>query len=63
MSAGSTAHERRELERRSFESMPPHPLWTAEGWVIENRREQPDRRLNNIALEILAPSHLYLVSD
>ena len=47
--------ERRKTERRSFEKAPPFPFRTSEGWVFEDRREQPDRRLNSLDAEIIAP--------
>ncbi len=47
--------ERRKTERRSFEKAPPFPFRTSEGWVFEEWREQPDRRLNSLDSEIIAP--------
>jgi hypothetical protein len=47
--------ERRKMERRSFATASPFPFWTAEGWVIDDRRSRPDRRLNNIKLTVLVP--------
>ena len=47
--------ERRKDDRRSFETAPPLPFWTSEGWVLEDRRKMPDRRLSNIEVEFLVP--------
>jgi hypothetical protein len=40
--------ERREKERRAFGGVQQFPLLTVSGRVMEDRRRQPDRRLNNI---------------
>ena len=50
--------ERRKHDRRSFESAPPFPFWTPTGWVLEDRRKRPDRRLNNIEVEFLVPDEM-----
>jgi hypothetical protein len=47
--------ERRQDDRRSFETAPPFPFWTSAGWVLEDRRKRPDRRLSNIEVEYLVP--------
>jgi|MGYP001820362310 hypothetical protein len=47
--------ERRQDDRRSFETAPPFPFWTSAGWVLEDRRKRPDRRLGNIEVEYLVP--------
>lgn len=52
---GGTDMERRKDDRRSFETAPPFPFWTPAGWVLEDRRKRPDRRLSNIEVEFLAP--------
>ena len=47
--------ERRQDDRRSFDTAPPFPVWTSAGWVLEDRRKRPDRRLSNIEVEYLMP--------
>ena len=49
------ATERRGTERRSFEKARLFPFRTSAGWVFEDRREQPDRRLNSLDVEIIVP--------
>ena len=55
VTANIAATERRGTERRSFEKARLFPFRTSEGWVFEDRREQPDRRLNSLDAEIIAP--------
>ena len=43
--------ERRKQERRVTTVTPPFPLLTLSGKIVENRRVQPDRRLNNIKVQ------------
>jgi hypothetical protein len=45
--------ERREKERRVFGGVQQFPLLTGSGCVMEDRRRQPDRRLNNIRVMFL----------
>ena len=45
--------ERREKERRAFRGVQQFPLLTVSGRVMEDRRRQPDRRLNNIRVMVL----------
>ncbi len=48
--------EKRKSERRVSSTTPPFPLLTVHGRVMEDRRKQPDRRINNIqalALDII----------
>ena len=53
VTANIAATERRGTERRSFEKAPLFPFRTPAGWVFEDRREQPDRRLNSLDSEII----------
>jgi len=47
--------EQRNQERRDFESKQPFPFLDIMGKVIlEDRRRMPDRRLNNIWLELIS---------
>jgi hypothetical protein len=45
--------ERRKEERRTFDAVPSFPLLTLSGQIEEDRRRQPDRRLNNIKVMFL----------
>jgi hypothetical protein len=40
--------ERRQADRRVSGRTPPFPLLTVSGRVMDDRRKQPDRRINNI---------------
>jgi len=40
--------ERRNKERRELTAAVEYPLMTGSGQIVEDRRRQPDRRLNNI---------------
>ena len=40
--------ERRNKERRELTAAVEFPLTTTSGQLVEDRRRQPDRRLNNI---------------
>ena len=45
--------ERRKQERRAFTATPDFPLLTLSGRIVEDRRRQADRRLNNIKIMFL----------
>ena len=45
--------ERRKQERRAFNAAPNFPLLTLSGRIVDDRRRQPDRRLNNIEVMFL----------
>ena len=53
MPRGLHAMERRKRERRAFNAAPNFPLLTLSGRIVEDRRRQPDRRLNNIKVMFL----------
>ena len=40
--------ERRKDDRRVSATTPPFPVMTVTGKISEDRRKQPDRRINNI---------------
>ena len=40
--------ERRKEDRRTSVTAPEFPLMTVTGRVMQDRRRQPDRRINNI---------------
>ena len=40
--------ERRKKERRKFTAAAQFPLLTTSGRILDDRRRQPDRRLNSI---------------
>jgi hypothetical protein len=40
--------ERCKVDRRISAATPPFPLLTVHGRIMEDRRKQPDRRINNI---------------
>lgn len=40
--------ERRKADRRVSSTTPPFPLLTVHGRIMDDRRKQPDRRINNI---------------
>jgi hypothetical protein len=40
--------ERRKADRRVSATTPPFPLLTVYGRIMDDRRKQPDRRINNI---------------
>ena len=46
--------ERRAKERRANIINPVFPLLTVFGRIMDDRRKQPDRRLNNIQVKFLA---------
>ena len=50
---GGHSMERRKNERRGFNAAPEFPLLTLSGRIVEDRRRQPDRRLNNIKVMFL----------
>jgi hypothetical protein len=50
---GEQTMERRIIERRGFHSTPDFPLVTPSGEIVEDRRRQPDRRLNSIEVAYL----------
>lgn len=45
---GGNTMERRNKERRELTAAVEYPLMTGSGQIVEDRRRQPDRRLNNI---------------
>jgi hypothetical protein len=45
--------ERRKNERRIFRTVSGFPLITSSGRIVDDRRRQPDRRLNNIEVTLL----------
>jgi hypothetical protein len=48
--------ERRAKERRANIINPVFPLLTVFGRIMDDRRKQPDRRLNNIQVKFLRGS-------
>ena len=50
---GKQTMERRIIERRGFHTAEDYPISTPLGEIVEDRRRQPDRRLNNIEVTYL----------